>query len=489
MATNKRRRKVNGTEVQNGGNISAGEESEVFLPFSGGKSFTSAEQLPQLDQRPSKSTLKTGRSIGVQCEASTDLLPHSIVFDVESNSEAVMHTKWSFDEANMLLVASESHPRFYEIPLEIAPNKSALSQLNTSHSILEEPAMVTALCWISATDAILAVWNESIDIVEEDVASSKVILLRSFGTEATVISSILQVVFALRWRAETRRLLGICGNDLKGAIWLWDAATGQTLHFLPMDTTILDAVWLSDSHFCICGHGLLQIYVIDVKLKLQKSYSTHVQWEQVKYDPLHRVVACLSLEQNILGICNESDSDISTINFTEGNLTGMDFQPNALTENHTANFDEKAPSILATSSDSGIIQLWDASCPFQQLHRIHMDVPIMAMDFSPNGQLLAAAGFDNINIWSNERGAIPVASWQPPANEWKSDISDNDAESVPDHALSWNADSTKLVYMLGNQVSGMVPIPTCLHTRPFHFSSYRYLNYHFWLTSIAARSQ
>ena len=425
-------------------------EKAAFAALS--ETFTTNNGQPLgWEQQRSSSMGHTGRSIGVQCEKSTDLTPNGIIFSVKANPDAVIHTKWSPVDPHTFLIACESRPEFYIVPSSIVPTAD-VSQINSYHSILNEPAMVTALTWISATDAVLAIWNESVSMMDGDLTSSRVIILRSLGTEATVISSIVQVVFALRWHADSKRLLGICGNDLNGAIWLWEAATSNTSHFLPVGTTILDAVWLTDSSICVCGHKYLQVYVVGDKLELQKSFSTQVLWEQVKYEPTQQTIACISLEQNILGIFTENDEEVEIIELKDGNSTAMEFQQ-PMTDNKIASSEEGVIAILAIAFDSGIVQLRDARKPSEIIRRLRMDVPVMAIAFSPDGHLLAAAGLDSVTIWNSKTGVIPQATWRASADRWKTDVFGDDVESGLDHSLSWNSDGEKLIYMLGNQVS------------------------------------
>ena len=430
--------------------ISINSEQAAFTT-SNEKFTTNNEQSSEWDQQQLASTGHTGRSIGVQCDRSTDLRPNGIIFSVKANADAVIHTKWSPVNPHIFLIANESRPEFYIVPSTILPTAD-ISQINSYHSILNEPAMVTALTWISATDAVLAIWNESLSMVDGDLTSSRVIILRSLGTEATVITSVVQVVFALRWHAGSKRLLGICGNDLNGAIWVWEAATSNTSHFLSIGTTILDALWMTDSTICVCGHNLLRIYGIENKLELRKSFSTQTLWEQIRYEPTQQIIACISLEQNKLGIFKDEDNEIKTIELKDGNSTAVEFQQ-SMTENKIASSEGAVTAILAVAFDSGIIQLRDARQPFEVIRRLRMDVPVMAIAFSPDGNLLAAAGLDSVAIWNEKTGVIPQATWRAPADRWKTDVIGDDAESGLDHSLSWNSDGKKLIYMLGNQVS------------------------------------
>jgi hypothetical protein len=94
--------------------------------------------------------------------------------------------------------------------------------------------------------------------------------------------------------------------------------------------------------------------------------------------------------------------------------------------------------------------------------------PVMAMSYSPDGFYVAGASYDQIKIWKAESGVQPIAHWDGQSSDWhgttlklrdqdaNGDIrntSDGQLEFVADHSLNWDADSKKLAFGLGNQVS------------------------------------
>ena len=448
----RRKRRVNGVDAHYNNNILSMHPEKGVVPASNEIVILHNDRLSEWEQQLATATRDIGRSIGVQCDKSADLTSHSVIFPIKTTINAVVHTKWSPVDPLTFLVASESRQEFYSVPSTIGSTAEA-SQINSYSSISNEPAMVTALTWISATDAVFAMWNEPVNIVEGDIASSKVVLLRSLGTEATVISSVMQVVFALRWHADTKRLLGVCGNGLNGAIWVWDAATSNTSHFLPIGSPVLDAAWIAGSLCCVCGQSFLRIYRVDSKLELHKSFSTKILWEQIRYDAIKQVITCISYEQNMLCFMKMDDTDIQTLDLSDGISVAMEIQPRPVAGSDTASFETIASSLLAIAFDSGIIQLRDAQQPYNVIRRLRMDVPVMAIAFSPDGYLLAAAGLDSVFVWSEGSGVIPQATWRAPANQWNIDGPSDDTEAGLSYSLSWNVDGQKLIYTVGNQVS------------------------------------
>lgn len=95
----------------------------------------------------------------------------------------------------------------------------------------------------------------------------------------------------------------------------------------------------------------------------------------------------------------------------------------------------------------------------------------MALSFTPDGYLVAAASYNKILIWRAEEGGLPKACWIGEKGRWmggsggavtrvekkEEDGGDErseeeEEERVQDHSLSWDADGGKLAFGLGSQV-------------------------------------
>ena len=84
----------------------------------------------------------------------------------------------------------------------------------------------------------------------------------------------------------------------------------------------------------------------------------------------------------------------------------------------------------------------------------------MAISFTPDGDLVAAANWGRILIWNAETGGMPKASWNGDQGRWQSlangvdqDSGIGEEEDGLTHSLSWDADGRKLAYGLGSQVN------------------------------------
>ncbi len=96
----------------------------------------------------------------------------------------------------------------------------------------------------------------------------------------------------------------------------------------------------------------------------------------------------------------------------------------------------------------------------------------MALSFTPDGYLVAAASFNKILIWRTEEGGPPKACWVGEKGRWmgsaartKHELENGELRGEEeeeeedgrgdDHSLSWDADGGKLAFGLGSQVSRM----------------------------------
>lgn len=86
----------------------------------------------------------------------------------------------------------------------------------------------------------------------------------------------------------------------------------------------------------------------------------------------------------------------------------------------------------------------------------------MAMSFTPDGYLVAAANGNRVLIWNAEAGGVPKASWKGLLGKLTNGSLTNgdgvdenmleDGLGDPNPSLSWDAEGGKLALGVGNQV-------------------------------------
>jgi len=81
---------------------------------------------------------------------------------------------------------------------------------------------------------------------------------------------------------------------------------------------------------------------------------------------------------------------------------------------------------------------------------------MMQISFSPDGYLLAGAGFDTVAVWRPEEGGQPKALWRCTDTEkWRSSPSEAGEEDDDEwvHALDWDAHGQRLIFTLRDQAA------------------------------------
>jgi WD40 repeat protein len=149
-------------------------------------------------------------------------------------------------------------------------------------------------------------------------------------------------------------------------------------------------------------------------------------------------------------------------------ITGLELRPNQAVHPSQTSVHE-----FATSSMDNTIKVWrfdSINNKFESLFKVHMGLssPVMTLSYSPDGFYVAGASYDQIKIWKAESGVQPIAHWDGQGSDWhgttlklrdqdaNGDVrstSDGQLEFDADHSLNWDADSKKLAFGLGNQVS------------------------------------
>lgn len=446
-------------------------------------------------------TLTNGQSVGVQSDKVADLGPETITWSVPDKN--VMHTVWNPRHADILAAggqglcrigiisrssaglvgnvapASDVQPPPLEPPQspqplqppEQRPADGPSQDQDQGHDPNPQPdpmryidlvdpsdhsSMVTAMAW-SPDGEILAVATQA-DIAE----STGTVTLRSkSGESIDELPSAHDMILKFLWSPSGAHLLWIAtsGRD-SSALVVWNVQSAQALPPLPLDSLVMDAAWADDQAFTLCGHNMILDVVIEgdaiVIRRKRTEFDGEARWTNIQVDSLTHTVAVVAEERGILGIIDAS-SELHQTEAHDAEITALVFQPVSPVSSRSFS----SPRLLVTSSLDATIKIWDARHPFTIVHVLSLghSAPALAVAFTPDGHLLAAAHWHRIMIWNAKDGGWPKAAWRGELTKWQTlangvdkDSGIGEEDDVSTHSLSWDADGKKLAYGLGSQV-------------------------------------
>ncbi|KAH7392709.1 WD40-repeat-containing domain protein [Pyrenochaeta sp. MPI-SDFR-AT-0127] len=406
------------------------------------------------------STLSIGQDAEIQTEVVVDLTPETIFIPRHNDPKRlVQHTSWGPSEAPVLLAAGQSVLQVHLVNTEPS-NETALPVRTADVPLPVKDFDITALCWHShAGEMTVSAREECFNEVGEKIMKDMLIKLTDGGDKYQVISSQAGLVNTLRWNPDKELLLSISTDGEKGSIKVWKNDGDPIPAWAEFtDTTIFDALWISDSAFVVCGIELFKIYEVGDALTTQRTLDTQVTWEIIKHDPSSGILAATGVggKSNYLGILHPNDAlNLQTLEYPDEYLQDLDFRVKPVS--NTLTNGTSVPSVLlATCFMSGMARVWDANEPFHCVKTLPTtdDTQAFKIAFSPDGALLAAAGPDAVTVWDVEKREVPVASWR--AKEWTSDEWNPGING--EFSLGWHPDSSRLSIALGNQIA-IIAIP------------------------------
>lgn len=412
------------------------------------------------------STLRIGADALIQTDDVRDLSSETTFIPTPNDfQKLVEHTSWGPEDAPLLLAAGKSILQIHNVA-KLTDDEQETSVVTVDLSIPVTNFDITALCWQSGGEMTVSAREQCVNEVGEKMTMDK--LIRIDGETSHTISSTAGLVTTLRWNPGKELLLSISTDGEKGSIKIWKSESDSIPAWTDFTATqIYDAYWISDSAFVVCGSELFKIYdVDDESLITQRTLDTQITWETIKYDTSSEIIAALGMREQkyYLGILHPNDSiNLQVHEYPDRYPNDLDFRVQTA-QNTLTNGTSLPHTLLATCSLSGHARIWDANEPFTCVRRLSTtdDSQAFKIAFSPDGQLLAAAGPDAVTVWDVEKREVPVACWRAkecPSNKWNPSV---DGE----FNLGWDHDSSRISIALGNQVSvcsysGISPTNTC----------------------------
>lgn len=402
-------------------------------------------------------TITNGESKGVQSDKVAELGRHTSMLTVSETSH-VMHTAWNPKDPSILATSGKALCRLWYISRSAAFDDSLNHQSYVDLLDSSYDSFVSTMAWDS-TGQILAVATRD----DNSDWAGAVSLWSKTGKALDELPAVQDMVLKLRWSPSGKHLLGITASGhATSSIALWDIDSSQAMPPYQLPTVITDAAWISDQEIIICGDRMIASSVLENQrlgtLSTRSELAAQQNWTHIRYDSHTRNIALAAEETAVLGLIDSSET-LRTITAHESEITALAYQPISNPSAYAAD----APRLLATSSVDGSIKVWDAKRPFKLIHILSLGpgAPAMAMSFTPDGYLVAAADWNRVLIWNAEAGGVPKATWKGASSKLPSGMltngngvseEDDSLEADAECSLSWDAESGKLALSLKSVV-------------------------------------
>ncbi|KAL8769300.1 MAG: hypothetical protein Q9209_004682 [Squamulea sp. 1 TL-2023] len=423
--------------------------------------------------------LTNGPSVGVQSDKVTELAPETSVLTVPRRN--VLHTAWSPTDPLLLAVAGDALCRIWTVTKSLDAPQTRPSPNYEYVDILEQgdESSVSAMSWSPDGETLaIATRNDDTDQVGE------VSLWSKYGKSRDSLMATQDMLITFKWNPSGTYLLGITSSGTaSSALIVWDIQSSQTTPAFHLDHTATDAAWRDDHNFLVCGHSLAAECYIDPQHNISLQHHAvsesdhHRNWTYARYDPATQTAAIAAEDSAMLAILRPNGQFVATTAHN-AEITDVAFESIPDTPLRLP----ASPRRLATSSLDGNICVWDTTA-LSMLHSLdfgHSNPP-MAICFTPDGLLLAAANGNRVLYWNAATGGMPKAVWHGDPIPISSgtgfgsrgddrnggvfmdgDSGIGDEDEAATHSLSWDVNGRKLAYGLGSQSeqSGMITTPS-----------------------------
>ncbi|KAL8730319.1 MAG: hypothetical protein Q9181_004706 [Wetmoreana brouardii] len=413
-------------------------------------------------------TLTDGPSVGVQSDKVAELGTETSVLGLPQRN--VLHAAWSPTDPQLLAVAGDALCRIWTLtktPDRPNPNRHFVDILEQG-----DDSAVTAMAW-SPNGQTLAIATKS----DDTDRPGEISLWSKDGKSLDNLLAAQDMVIGFRWNPAGTLLLGITSSGSgSSALTIWDVHTSQSLPPFLIDHIITDAAWYDDHRFLVCGHSFVADCVVDLYNSLsfhdRTNEDLHRNWIYARYDAITQSMAIAAEETADLAILTSTGHSRTTAHSAE--ITAIAFQPIS----NPPPYSDSSPRRLATSSLDGDIRIWDVTNPFSILHEVHLgrSNPAMAIRFTPDGYLFAAASANRVLIFNAETRGVPRAVWRGESlittsgTGFGSKIEDGNGAMIMDgdsgigeedeggtHSLTWDVDGARLAYSMGSQDASDTP--------------------------------
>ncbi|KAK0747717.1 WD40-repeat-containing domain protein [Apiosordaria backusii] len=404
-----------------------------------------------------------GPSRGTQVDKTQDLT-HDTVFlrlGADDSTEArenpiVLISKWNPKDPSILATGgTDALARIWTLPRGAAPDAALPDHVDTAPRYLHlgddlpGDSTVISMAW-SSNGALIAL---GIEIGNK----SRLGVWAADGTNAYRFEGLDSPITNLCWSPHDNFLLAISPdltNGLENPGTLIQVSSPSMVnpisHILNYDlhSYPVDATWIGESSFVLCGQGLLTAFrCTDKEVVQSKEFETRKdeRFQFVKFDWRSSLVATGS-EAGFIDIWDES-SRRRSIQAHDGAITAMQWQPLQADP-------VEGERLLVSCGVDGTILVWNVlSQDPRPKYSINLDSPLAAnsLAISPDGSHIAVATHDRILIWKLGEHQVPKAGWIPQSG-WQTPKTGSDSgDSLP--FLEWDCEGRRLVHGMDSRLA------------------------------------
>ncbi|KAI1418296.1 WD40 repeat-like protein [Hypoxylon sp. FL1857] len=427
-----------------------GEQAPTPTPRTDGP-----EQGTQVDKVEELATETTFLPLGSGVDDAPASSPTTALAGINGeNAPVLLHCLWHPRDPTILAAAgTDALARIWNLSRGTTSDLASADHVNGAshnfHPLIEDDiqgrATVTAMAWN---------WDGTAVAVATDYDSkARITLWSPEGIFVQRFEVAEPPVFKLRWNPNNIAILGIAPDNGGTLLTVYHSITANTMTYSlarhDLEADDVDAAWISESEFLICGGDVLMaLRCADGEITELKRFETREgdSLTQVQFDWRSSLAATCG-EKGFVDIWDNSGKR-REIKAHSDAVTALAWQP----LQHPPPTDER---LLASGGDDGVIFIWNALATDGKAKcSMTMGPPIVALAFTPDGAFLAGATSERILIWKVGDCSIPRASWsRAPHPGWLSPRMNPESDEEDEHCLGWDATGHKLAYGVNSRLA------------------------------------
>ncbi|KAL1884387.1 hypothetical protein VTK73DRAFT_81 [Phialemonium thermophilum] len=360
----------------------------------------------------------------------------------------VLHCEWNPQDSSILAAGgtdalarvwtvSRTNPSTDNVTSHVEPVQQPFEDLMEED--VPRNATVTSMAWNSEGSVIA--------VATEVGNKARVSIWTRDGTHIHRFDGVDAPLIKLHWSPDNNIILGISPDKGGTLVSLFSSVMANSISYPIADHDLaddpLDATWINNNEFILCGGDLLVSLRITEEGKIiqNKQFDTRKdeKFSQVQFDRLSGLLATSSDHGSI--DLWDATGQRKSINAHIGVISALQWQPSRVSR-------PEEERLLASSGEDGAIFLWNARNPDNKpRYSMTMENPVVALSFTPDGAFIAGATTDRILIWKVGDHQIPRASWsRAPHPGWLSPRAHSEQDEEDTHCLCWDASGQKLAY-------------------------------------------